>query len=222
MNLNSVSVANRHLDLLPGDSLSLVLYGHTIKTDVNSNLVAEFVRYKTGIGYDFTTNAAEFFIKNLGFNASTRETATVTLKTPSSVLTATPFNLVNLCRTVANSSSFNSLTWVNDANWVNKSTQEKQLKINMTCLSTVGQSKLLSILGTSLRSPYRFLVAEYPYRIDLRSGDGSPLYQVNAFGVLSNCVTRTQVLELQPSMVNSSDSDVTVYSAYNILKNNTF
>ena len=222
MNLNGVSVANRHLDLLPGDSLSLALYGHTITTDVNNNLVAEFVRYKTGIGYDFTTNAAEFFIRNLGFNASTRETATVILKTPSSVLTATPFNLVNLCRTVASSSSFNSLTWVNDPNWVNKSTQEKQLKFNMTCLSTVGQSKLLSILGTSARSPYRFLVAEYPYRIDLRSGDGSPLYQVNAFGVLSNCVTKTQVLELQPSMVNSSDSDVTVHTAYNILKNNTF
>ena len=222
MNLTSVPVANRHLDLLPGDSVSLKLYGHTFNTDIAGNLVVEYVRYTTGIGYDFTSNAAEVFIKNIGFNASIRETCSVILKAPSSILTATPFNLINVCKTLALSTSFNSLTWVADAVWAAKSIQEKQVAFNIVCLSTVGQSQLIGILGVSSRSPFRMLVCNYPNRIDLRSGDGSPLYVVNAFGRLTNSITSTKILELTPSQPNNSTNDVEEYGAYNTLIGNTF
>ena len=221
MDLSGVAVINRHLDLLPGDSIKLNLYGHTFKKDVNNNLVVEFVKYSTNTGYDFSTNAGEVFIKNLGFNASTRETATVILKTPSTTLTAIPYNFVNVCNTRAADTSFNSLTWVTDTEWGGRSIQDKQLAFNMVCLSTLGQAKLTSILGVSARSPLRMLVSEYPHRLDLRSGDGSPIYGVDSFGKLTNLTISTQVVSLSPQTVSSSDNDVQEYGAYNVLLGNT-
>jgi len=221
MDLTGVDVIDRHLDLLPGDSIKLILYGHTFKTDEDGNLVVEYAKYTTGTGYDFSTNAAEILVTNLGFNASTRETATVILKTPSNVLTATPYNFINVCNTIAADPSFNSLTWVTDSDWSTKSTEEKQLNFNMVCLSTIGQAKLTSILGVSTRSPWRMIVCNYPNRIDLRSGDGSPLYEVNCFGKLSNVVTNTQVINLSTESSYNSTNDVEEYGAYNVLMNNT-
>ena len=221
MDLTGVAVIDRHLDLLTGDSVKLNLYGHTFNTDVSNNLVVEFVKYTTDTGYDFSTNAAEIFIKNLGFNASTRETATVILKTPSSVLTAIPYNFVNVCNTLAADTSFNSLTWVTDTEWAGRSIQDKQLAFNMVCLSTVGQAKLTSILGVSTRSPWRMLVSQYPNKLDLRSGDGSPIYGVDSFGKLTNLTTSTQVVLLKPQTVGSSDNDVQEYGAYNVLLGNS-
>jgi hypothetical protein len=66
------------------------------------------------------------------------------------------------------------------------------------------------------------LVCNYPNRIDLRSGDGSPLYVVNAFGRLTNSITSTKILELTPSQPNNSTNDVEEYGAYNTLIGNTF
>jgi predicted RecA/RadA family phage recombinase len=221
MDLSGVAVIDRHLDLLPGDSIKLNLYGHTFKKDASNNLVVEFVKYSTSTGYDFSTIAGEVFIKNLGFNASTRETATVILKTPSTTLTAIPYNFVNVCNTVAADTSFNSLTWVTDTEWDDRSIQDKQLAFNMVCLSTIGQAKLTSILGVSARSSLRMLVSEYPHRLDLRSGDGSPIYGVDSFGKLMNITTSTQVVSLSPQTVSSSDNDVQEYGAYNVLLGNT-
>jgi len=221
MNLDSVSIENRHLDLITGDSIKLVLYGHTFTTNNNGDLVAEFVRYTTGTGYDFSTNAAQFFIQNLGFNASTRETATVILKTKSNVLTSTPFNFINVCATKASDATFNSLTWVVDNDWSTKTVQEKQLDFSMSCLSTIGQEKITHILGVSNRSPFRMIVCNYPNRIDLRSGDGSPLYVVNAFGKLMNISTFTQFVKLMPETTYTSSDDIDEYMAFNNLNNNT-
>ncbi len=221
MNLYGVSADNRHLDLLPGDSVKLVLYGHTFTTNGNGDLVVEFVRYTSGTGYDFTTNAGEFFIQNLGFNASTRETATVVLKTKSAVLTSTPYNFVNICNQKAADSTFDSLTWTTDTVWATKTVQEKQLAFSMTCLSSVGQSKLTTIFGVSNTSPFRMMVCNYPNRIDLRSGDGSPVYVVNAFGKLVNMTMYTQVVKLLPETLDTSNNDVSAFLAYNNLDNNT-
>lgn len=221
MDLTNVAVIDRHLDLLTGDSVKLNLYGHTFNTDVCGNLVVEFVKYTTGTGYDFSTNAAEILVTNLGFNASTRETARVILKTPSNVLTAIPFNFVNVCNTLAADPTFNSLTWVTDTEWASRSIQDKQLAFNMVCLSTVGQAKLTSILGVSSRSPWRMLVSQYPNKLDLRSGDGSPIYEVNSFGKLTNVTTSTQIVSLNPETVGSSNNDVEEYGAYNVLLGNS-
>ena len=221
MDLTNVAVIDRHLDLLPGDSVKMNLYGHIFNTDVCGNLVVEFVKYTTGTGYDFSTNAAEILVTNLGFNASTRETATVILKTPSNVLTAIPYNFVNVCNTLAADPTFNSLTWVTDTEWANRSIQDKQLAFNMVCLSTVGVAKLTSILGVSSRSPWRMLVSQYPNKLDLRSGDGSPLYEVNSFGKLTNVTTSTQIVSLNPETVGSSNNDVQEYGAYNVLLGNS-
>lgn len=221
MDLTGVAVGDRHLDLLPGDSVKLVLYGHTFTTNGSGDLVVEYVKYTTGTGYDFSTNAGEFLIQNLGFNASTRETATVVLKTDSSVLTATPYNFVNVCNQKAADSSFNSLTWVNDSTWAGKTVQEKQLAFSITCLSTTGQSKLMNIFGVSNSSPFRLLVCNYPNRVDLRSGDGSPIYVVNAFGKLMNMSVYTQAVKLLPETFTTTSNDVSAFMAFNNLDQNT-
>ena len=218
MDLTGVGVASRHLDLLTGDSVKLVLYGHTFTTNNNGDLVAEFVRYTTGTGYDFSTNAAEILITNLGFNASTRETATVVVSNKTTTLSATPYNFVVDCNNTA--ASLSSLNWVTDSTWNERTVAEKELAFNMVCLSTVGQVKLTEILGVSARSPFRILVCNYPNRIDLRSGDGSPLYVVNSFGKLTCLVVNSQVVELTPQSFNS-ENNVQEYGAYNTLIGNT-
>jgi len=221
MDLSGVTVGDRHLDLLPGDSVKLVLYGHTFTTNGSGDLVVEYVKYTTGTGYDFTTNAGEFLIQNLGFNASTRETATVVLKTNSNVLTSTPYNFVNVCNDKATDNTFNSLNWVTDNVWPTKTVQEKQLAFSITCLSTVGQSKLNSVFGVSNSSPFRILVCNYPNRVDLRSGDGSPIYVVNAFGKLLNMSLYTQAVKLMPETFTTTADDVEAFMAFNNLDQNT-
>jgi hypothetical protein len=221
MRLNNVLIANRHLDLLPGDSVKLVLYGHTFTSNGDGDLVAQFVRYTTGTGYDLTTNAGTLLIKNLGFNASTREVATVVLKTNTNVLTSVPYNFVNICNTKVADNTFNSLTWVTDSSWASKTVEEKQLAFSITCLSTSGVSKLASIFAVTDNSFFRMLVCNYPNMVDLRSGDGSPIYVVSGFGKLLNMSLFTQTVRLSPETHSLADTDVNVFMAYNNLDNNT-
>jgi hypothetical protein len=143
------------------------------------------------------------------------------LKTKSAVLTSTPYNFVNICNQKAEDSTFDSLTWTTDTVWATKTVQEKQLAFSMTCLSSVGQSKLTTIFGVSNTSPFRMMVCNYPNRIDLRSGDGSPVYVVNAFGKLVNMTMYTQVVKLLPETLDTSNNDVSAFLAYNNLDNNT-
>jgi hypothetical protein len=221
MRLNNVLIANRHLDLLPGDSVKLVLYGHTFTSNGDGDLVAQFVRYTTGTGYDLTTNAGTLLIKNLGFNASTREVATVVLKTNTNVLTSVPYNFVNVCNTKVADNTFNSLTWVTDSSWASKTVEEKQLAFSITCLSTTGVSKLASIFAVTDNSLFRMMVCNYPNMVDLRSGDGSPIYVVSGFGKLMNMSLFTQTVRLSPETHSLADTDVNVFMAYNNLDNNT-
>ena len=65
------------------------------------------------------------------------------------------------------------------------------------------------------------LVSQYPNKLDLRSGDGSPIYGVDSFGKLTNLTTSTQVVLLKPQTVGSSDNDVQEYGAYNVLLGNS-
>jgi hypothetical protein len=221
MRLNNVLIANRHIDLLPGDSVKLILYGHTFTTNDEGDLVAQFVKYTTGTGYDLTSNAGNLLIKNIGFNASTREVATVVLKTSTDVLTSVPYNFVNVCNTKVADNTFNSLVWVTDSSWASKTVQEKQLAFSITSLSTSGLSKLGSIFAVTDDSVFRMMVCNYPNRIDLRSGDGSPIYVVNAFGKLLNMSIFTQAVRLSPESHGLADNDVSIFMAYNNLDNNT-
>jgi hypothetical protein len=216
MDLSNKTVSQRHLDLLPGDSLALVLYGNTYKIDNAGNLVAEFVRYTTSTGYDFSTTDQNVLIQNLGFTAATRETATVILKTPTTTLTSTPYNFYNVCNAKANDNDFDSLEWVVDTNWSSKSLGDRKLQINVAALSTLGQGKITRMLGVTDRSPQRIVVCNYPNRIDLRSGDGSSLYTVNAFGTLRNLSTVTNAVTLQ-GYPEENTTDVGGYAYYNAL-----
>ena len=76
-----------------------------------------------------TGNDGQFFIQNLGFNASIRETATVILKVKSNILTSTPYNFINVCNAMSTNATFNSLTWIVDNDWSAKTVQEKQLAL---------------------------------------------------------------------------------------------
>jgi hypothetical protein len=210
MNISNIN----HLDLLTGDSVQLVLYGHTYKK-VGNNLVAEFVRYNTTTGIDFvniSSNLYEFAYKNLGFVAYEKQTAQVIVRENTNVLTSTPYNLIS-----------DSLAAVTDSsNWMSFGWSEPEIisevkEFTLTCLSTVGQSKLNSILGVSKRSPFRCVVCQYPNYVDIRSADGAPLYIVNGFGTLFNVRTMTHVVELSPSNIFTSTNIPDEYLAYNVL-----
>ena len=210
MNISDIN----HLDLLTGDSVQLVLYGHTYKK-VGNDLVAEFVRYNTTTGIDFvniSSNLYEFAYKNLGFIAYEKQTAQVVIRENTNVLTSTPYNLISdSLAAVADSSNWMSFEWSTPV------TINEVKEFTLTCLSTVGQSKLNSILGVSKRSPFRCVVCQYPNFVDVRSADGSPLYIVNGFGTLFNVRTLTHVVELSPSNIFTSTNIPDEYLAYNVL-----
>jgi hypothetical protein len=218
MNLKNVTQENRHLDLLTGDSVQLVLYGHSFDTDASGNTIVNFVRYTSGTGYDFSSNTAQFLITNLGFHAMTRETATVIIRENDNVLSAQPYNFIVDCVTKAN--GLTGLHWETDGVFSTDHPSGLTLDFNLVCLSTVGQSKLTEIMGVSANSPIRMLVCSYPNRIDLRTGDGSPVYIVNAFGKLRNILTQSQVVELTPSLGNATNIPAE-YNSYNVLQTNT-
>lgn len=218
MNLENVTQQNRHLDLLTGDSVHLVLYGHSFDTDASGNTIVNFVRYTSGTGYDFSSNTAQFLITNLGFHAMTRDTATVVIRENDNILSAQPYNFIVDCVTKAN--SLTGLNWETDNVFSTDHQAGLTLDFNLVCLSTVGQSKLTEIMGVSANSPIRMLVCSYPNRIDLRTGDGSPVYIVNAFGKLRNILTQSQVVELTPSLGNATNIPAE-YNSYNVLQTNT-
>jgi hypothetical protein len=148
----------------------------------------------------------------------TRETATIVIRQNDNVLSAQPYNFIVDCVTKAN--SLTGLHWETDGVFSTDHPTGLTLDFNLVCLSTVGQSKLTKIMGVSGNSQIRMLVFSYPNRIDLRTGDASPVYLVNAFGKLHNILTQSQVIELTPALSNATNIPAE-YNLYNVLKTNT-
>ncbi len=208
-----INIVPQHLDLLTGDSVNLVLYGHNYEY-VNNKLVANIIKYSTAIGFDFSSAAAQFLMKNLAFTATKKEVAQVDIRdATASTLNATPFNFITDVETKANSLS--SLSWSLDNTFTTTT-----LNFNITSLTPSGQGILTSFLGASNRSPYRCLVCSFPPILDIRSADGSPIYMVNKFGTIFNVRTHTTVVELNSVSMDNTEYIPYEYITYNSLRGN--
>jgi hypothetical protein len=188
-NIHAFSAGTGTLDMDPGDSISLDVYGlrltpkKTANSSIITGLTVTFVKYSTGYAVDFYNQNVQSIMNELSITPLSRSIKTFYIDAPASVYSNTESLMSKMLKT----SRMNGETpnprfpyaWSSDTDYATT-----PLETRLSALDGRGKELLFKMLAVSPQFPVNLLLISQPDLINFKSATGASKFRVNYNGVL--------------------------------------
>jgi len=181
-NINAFSVGTGILDMNPGDSISLDVYGLRLspaKSTINdisvtTGMRVTFIKYSTDYSIDFYNPQVQSLVKELHISPTKRYTKSVVVNVPPFVYSDTTTLMDRMLTGVVLGSTWSEETL----------STIKPLETRISALDGRGKELILKMLAVSPQYPMNLLLISQPDLINFKSATGATKFRVNYNGVL--------------------------------------
>ena len=192
--ITSHGLGSYNLDLQTLDSVQMTYYKYNLAYDSASDIIkAIFYRYSTaGINNGIDWIKGNEFSKSTMFKPIiyTKDKFEMPLNI-TNTLTNTPYNVDELIKHAITNESFLNATWSPVTPFV-----PIRSKHSFTTLSNLGAGSLIEILQVTSEHPFKVLTSKRRPILDVRSSDGSRVFQINHDGKVVSHNLSTYKIEL--------------------------
>jgi hypothetical protein len=194
-NIHAFSTSTGSLDMDPGDSVSMDVYGLRLipgSKQISSNpdsyvsgMNVTFVKYSTDYSIDFYNQEVQSIVKELLITPNYRHTKTAFVAAPAYVYLNSSTIMAKMLQNITLPAA-----WSNDTDYT-----PTTLETRLSSLDGRGKELLFKMLTVSPEYPINVLLMSQPDLINFKSASGASKFRVNYNGVLMvNRIQNEQLL----------------------------
>jgi hypothetical protein len=218
-NIHAFSTGTGSLDMDPGDSVSLDVYGLRLTPKISDYVVGRepntppgsssvsaitglnvtFVKYSTGYTIDFYNTAVASIVNDLSITPTKRRTKTIEILTPAFVYN----NSESLMTRMLNSAKSTTYKFQSSV-WTEPTAYTTKLETSLTALDGTGKEMLFKMLAVSPEFPINVLLISQPDLLNFKSANGASKFRVTYNGVLIVNRIQNEVTVLEGNADNIS------------------
>jgi hypothetical protein len=203
-NVNAFTTGTGILDMNPGDSISLDVYGlrlSPVKSTINdisvtTGMRVTFIKYSTDYSIDFYNPEVQSIVKELHISPTKRFTKSVVVSVPPFVYSTTTTLMDRMLTGVVLGSTWSEETL----------STIKPLETRISAIDGRGKELILKLLAVGPQYPMNLLLISQPDLINFKSATGATKFRVNYNGVLMVNRIQNEQLLVQTESADGAES----------------